>query len=380
MDTIQPSHKRWVAKHNVGMCGVNKWRYLWKWHHSPIFLQCKEPETAQHIYLCAHKSIKQFWNLELVSLDQWLDDANTEPTLHAAILAGLRALKNPRLQPDRNDISEKQQQIGWVQFFEGKLHIDWSKQQQQYFTESNSRRSGQRWCSQLIQALWAMRRRLWKQRNDREHDSDSVTRMQDLSTQILAIIEQGFNTVPRRNRNLHTPQAIRRVIASTDPEYKRSWIRNINAAKAFATANIARQADASQRTLHRFFPTNQSQVILVNNTNTMRANAQGPPPQQITLYLPRTSSHAFLSASFYLDQLRMDTYHLAHHLIQQVQGVVGPSPAYYKHRHDTLGITSIVTSCKHHFGTLPSPSKTSLPTFSATNIYPYKERQRGNQY
>lgn len=173
-------------------------------------------------------------------------------------MAGLRSLRDPQVQPDNSDISTKQLSIGWVQFFEGKLHLDWSKLQQQYLTETNNRRSGHRWCSNLISELWAMRKRLWQQRNDRVHEKDSDAKMQDLNAQIVEILEEGFHTIPRRNRNLHTTTAIRKVLASKDPEYKRSWIRNITAAQVFLKANMAHQANTSQQTLHSFFPSTPS--------------------------------------------------------------------------------------------------------------------------
>lgn len=255
MDTCKPSHCRWVSKHNVGMCGVNKWKFIWGQHHTNKCIQCDATETAQHTYLCQHQSVTTDWDAELLVLDQWLDDANTEPLWYASIMAGIRSVRNTSKVPLANDISAQQNLIGWIPFFEGKHHINWSSQQDLFYKECGSRHSGQRWSANLIKELWQFRRRMWKMRNHREHDNDEQQQRQALIDQIQVLINAGFHNIPRRNRHLHSPQELRRVLTSRNPEYHRSWIRNIQAAQAFTASRQAHQRDYTQRLIPTFFST-----------------------------------------------------------------------------------------------------------------------------
>jgi hypothetical protein len=74
-------------------------------------------------------------------------------------------------------VVQKQDAIGWQSFLEGRPSVGWSEVQHRYYEFLDSRRTGLRWLTALIQKLWDVAWDMWDHRNRVLHDQEhSVAR------------------------------------------------------------------------------------------------------------------------------------------------------------------------------------------------------------
>jgi hypothetical protein len=62
-------------------------------------------------------------------------------------------------------VVQKQDAIGWQSFLEGRPSVGWSEVQHRYYEFLDSRRTGLRWLTALIQKLWDVAWDMWDHRN-----------------------------------------------------------------------------------------------------------------------------------------------------------------------------------------------------------------------
>jgi hypothetical protein len=153
----------------------------------------------------------------------------------------------------------KQQLIGFDRFFEGEFHSDWAIHQNNYYASFKSKQTGNSWCTKVIVRLWDIRYRFWESRNDKEHKNDNIKLQQKLNMDIENEILQGFNDFSVRYNKQITAAYIEKILQSTNAELKRSWLRNIQAARQITAIipptpiPIARILDTSQKLVTRYF-------------------------------------------------------------------------------------------------------------------------------
>jgi hypothetical protein len=69
-------------------------------------------------------------------------------------------------------VVQKQDAIGWQSFLEGRPSVGWSEVQHRYYEFLDSRRTGLRWLTALIQKLWDVAWDMWDHRNRVLHDQN----------------------------------------------------------------------------------------------------------------------------------------------------------------------------------------------------------------
>jgi hypothetical protein len=121
---------------------------------------------------------------------------STDPDIWNAIIYGLEEWINPRenshaISPP---ISEEtlgcmilQEEITWGSFIEGFIHNGWAQCQQDYYTKTGSRRSGNKWEREVRHLVWNMAWELWQHRNKVKHNQETETWSQEMTVTDRAV-------------------------------------------------------------------------------------------------------------------------------------------------------------------------------------------------
>jgi hypothetical protein len=171
-----PLPRRWfITKHLAGMCGVGKFLVRWKEKETACCPRCGEYEDARHVWLCNNVDARNLWKTELDKLMAWLVTLDTDPEIIDALIDNLRQrflAHEVQTKVYTNKIRmgiQKQENIGWVNFFEGFIIQDWQDLQQHYYSLIRSLRTGRRWHQAVLKRLWDIAWKLWEQRNSAMH-------------------------------------------------------------------------------------------------------------------------------------------------------------------------------------------------------------------
>ena len=62
-----------------------------------------------------------------------------------------------------------QDAIGWMNFIEGRISLEWHMAQSHFYASISSSRKSRRWAKELVQNLLAMVHKMWIARNDVAH-------------------------------------------------------------------------------------------------------------------------------------------------------------------------------------------------------------------
>jgi hypothetical protein len=255
-------YRRFITKHSAGVCGVNIWRHRWKDREDDACPRCGLPETSRHVYMCRDIVVINLWRQEISQLEYWLEDHHTSPSITSDIIFNLTQLS--RNEPPRTRSIDEQNQatLGWENFFEGLIHQQWETTQQLYLTRhaSNNRhrsKSAKLWTQRLFLKIWSIHHTFWKSRNDAEHTDNYHTSLQQYNEQIQDQLDQGFNDIADDTyRYMYSQREIDSVFGTTNLNYKRSWLRNLQALRMSQTRPRrprARYRDRTQRLLPAYF-------------------------------------------------------------------------------------------------------------------------------
>ena len=261
MNIQTTSRKRWITKHTVGMCGVNLWRKRWNDRNDNKCPRCRSIETAKHVYMCQDDAVVVQWVKELKDLSSLLEDLNTCPAITAIIVPNLDIMYNGGHHDISSPLAAQQNSIGWQNFFEGLWHHGWVDMQRKFLQDRNIKASASAWGRTILDRFWAIHFRMWQNRNAVEHQNDHDILMSSFNNRIEAHIQDGFDWLPRAHRRLISPRELTHVQESTSAEYKRSWLRNIealqrlalNPAPQIAPREIAQTLDNTQPAITDYF-------------------------------------------------------------------------------------------------------------------------------
>lgn len=248
--------QRFMIKHGAGVCGVNKWRLIYRDRDNDECPRCRAPECSRHVYLCPSDPVKLMWDMEFIQLETFLEDINTSPDITDVIIAHLKHMYYHDPVQVHSNSATRQSLIGWQNFFEGLMHTSWGDEQQAFFDMLSIKRSGKQWSQNIIRYMWDLHHRFWTSRNNTEHQQDRTKLLQQQNDQISAEIELGFDGI-ERNRAAFSAVRLQRVTDSTNPEYKRCWLKLMQALRANPLRRPRRapavQRDPTQRQLEDFF-------------------------------------------------------------------------------------------------------------------------------
>jgi hypothetical protein len=158
-------------------------------------------------------------------------------------------------------VVQKQDAIGWQSFLEGRPSVGWSEVQHRYYEFLDSRRTGLRWLTALIQKLWDVAWDMWDHRNRVLHDQEhSVAR--DL--QIQQITDEFATGSVGLAREAKLSGGLQSLLQRL-PAYQTAWLIRIQAARARAERRDG-QRQAHQR--DTFNPERLGMQRWLGTTNT----------------------------------------------------------------------------------------------------------------
>jgi hypothetical protein len=215
--------------------------------HSSLPSVPTEVEDATHVWQCQDPRALNVWTQAIANLETWMQKQRTEPGIIRVICAKLLAKRIHRGDTSRNfyalpAVVQKQDAIGWQSFLEGRPSVGWSEVQHRYYEFLDSRRTGLRWLTALIQKLWDVAWDMWDHRNRVLHDQEhSVAR--DLQIQqITDEFATGSVGLAREAKLLSGLQSLLQRL----PAYQTAWLIRIQAARARAERRDG-QRQAHQR-------------------------------------------------------------------------------------------------------------------------------------
>ena len=87
---VGPSKRRWIVKHAAGVCGVNAVLFKWKRNEKDECPRFGLIETSNHVWRCQSAEALAVWEKSIETLEKWMSDQGSAPTIIAAIGPGLR--------------------------------------------------------------------------------------------------------------------------------------------------------------------------------------------------------------------------------------------------------------------------------------------------
>jgi hypothetical protein len=131
-------------------------------------------EDTLHLIVCTATRAKAVWELSLQALSQWMLNNKMLPQLGTYIIQALPCWKNQQNAPPIPIYDEfglhyaitTQTRIGWKNFLDGFISIEWRQVQDKYYAWLAIRRTGRRWVTALLDKLWDVSWTMWDDRND----------------------------------------------------------------------------------------------------------------------------------------------------------------------------------------------------------------------
>ena len=239
MKRLKISRRHWVAKHTEGMCGVGKWLVIWKEQESDACPRCSASEDARHVWQCPAEEAAMVRTAGLDKLAQWMTKEQTDPEIHRVLLVRLSQLLNHLpLTPiathmeDLQAAIDSQDAIGWDNFFEGCIALEWERVQAAYYAWCRSKKSGRRWTTALITKLWDIAWDLWEQRIGIFHgqaNAETLHGMIEVDNSICTQYHCGPGLLSQRDHHLFNRPLS--DILDESITYRQRWLLRVETAR-----------------------------------------------------------------------------------------------------------------------------------------------------
>jgi len=178
---------------------------------------------------------RQQWTASLAKLKQWLREQGTTSEIRETLLRNLETWASDSQQEPStpfNPLEVAQTKIGWDRLLDGWLSQYWRNQQEQRWSQVQSRKSSKRWTSALIQKLWDISWDMWEHRNNELH-SGGVEQQQILHSAVDDQIQQAYDggaqQLPRDA--LHLLNTPKETVLHYPLESKHLWLASVHAAQ-----------------------------------------------------------------------------------------------------------------------------------------------------
>ena len=212
--------QRWIVKHTVGMCGVGKFRLLWKMDTKGACPRCSECPLEDHLHIprCTGPTATAEWDKRHKALRTWMTAHHTSPEIEWFIYTYLKTIRSPirgvpsvRIWSSHPALLRRaiasQAIIGPQGLLEGLLSKEWRQLQQLHFQSQGSRKSAHLWASRLVQQLIALGRYMWEDRNRIFHSEDNLqysSRKREVDISIREQYSMGTRDLPPTIRRMLT--------------------------------------------------------------------------------------------------------------------------------------------------------------------------------
>jgi len=136
MREVPTSKRRWVTKQVSNHFAHGKNMVRWKQRSKAACPRCAvEVEDKEHIIRCPHPEAISLWHSALSSLEWWLKETDTDPTITMTLIAGLKAWYQNEDFPPQNPATTQQSLLGWNGVLDGWLGTEWCLQQEAFWSQ-----------------------------------------------------------------------------------------------------------------------------------------------------------------------------------------------------------------------------------------------------
>jgi hypothetical protein len=160
----------WACKQVINISATNKnlcWRH-WDGRSDKCPCCTIHVETAEHVILCPKVGRVEAFMQSSQALEQWLEEANTDPDLINCIVDYVQgwgtitmASTVQNIPPQFQALGHLQDIIGWWRFLEGTISKEIVDLQQQFYAVNSSQMSLDKWSTGLITWLLEITHGQW---------------------------------------------------------------------------------------------------------------------------------------------------------------------------------------------------------------------------
>jgi hypothetical protein len=165
----------WTTKHFSGWEGTGKMMKRWEERETDECPRCLLPENHRHIVQCQSITAKKEFGIITEDLRNWLG-RTTSAVMRAAIMEQIDAYQQNRFgiinylwDREIKSAMSRQSMMGKRAFAEGFLSIKWRRQQEEWFKNTQSRKSAEVWTACLIEKILMISWDMWEARNGLIH-------------------------------------------------------------------------------------------------------------------------------------------------------------------------------------------------------------------
>ena len=135
--------------------------------------------------------------------------------IKAAITEGIETVDDNQLSFQPSGIIQsalqEQNEIGWTNFYKGRLSKKWEQVQQQHYNQTKPKKADtHRWATSIISTMWQGLLLMWEDRNDDQHGRDTIeaaVKERDiLLNKIHQLYTQKESFDPEDRRLYHKPE------------------------------------------------------------------------------------------------------------------------------------------------------------------------------
>ena len=228
-----------------------------KWNHSKCPRCGCQDEDTKHVIMCQDEEARENLYNSITIIDDWMEKYDTHPAIRQIFSTTLFQFSETTFENTAEfilfeDTSEsakiirqaaiEQDEIGWLNTYEGKLSTKWELIQDNYYhTINEGRKTGLTWSAWMIKKLYEATKSQWVHRNEVLHHQNTQKATRNEITQLKAEIRKEFElgddnilindigifTVSEDDVNLFTIDEQKAWLKSTyiarkraDPKYK----------------------------------------------------------------------------------------------------------------------------------------------------------------
>ena len=194
------SKQRFASKWSLGQLGtgtkVKQWNYR---PHDACPFCMQDKEDSEHILLCQHEDAIKLWHEQLQKIEESLTKWDTEVTLKVALCQDLQSWRHKERLPSLQFLPSHvrkpvidMRSLGYARILEGLLPRSVIEFQEDYYKDSESRKSGKSWGKKVYNLFWNVLQALWAERNKQLHNTNRIYDLQGLDT-LKDAIRQEYN-------------------------------------------------------------------------------------------------------------------------------------------------------------------------------------------
>jgi hypothetical protein len=211
MKRIPWGKQRWLVKFATGHCAVGRMeKRRQHQQHDNCPLCDQEDETTVHVLRCHDERARKHWAASLASLNKWMGDHKTKPTLQRGIITLLQGwyddgtihFPTGHFQDQQvRQALEEQANIGVYNLLLGRFSKQFIDIQSAYirYIDKDSKMTGQTWSTAFLVELWNLPWEMWEHRNGILHGATNTPQQQrsveELLLEVNAELEQGPDTL-----------------------------------------------------------------------------------------------------------------------------------------------------------------------------------------